>query len=185
MTDLSPITALGAAGPWAKSYGPLSLSENTMLALASLSLPAQTVVPSPFGLTLPEAGQSTATETHGAFWSGPNQWMIEGYGLAETDFATVVKAEADAGYVTEQTDGWCAFDIEDASNGDAIQKLMQKLVNIDAHQFSPGSAARTGLEHMSVFVIRRSQSKLTVIGMRTLAGALMHALATAAQRLEA
>ncbi|TIQ13528.1 MAG: sarcosine oxidase subunit gamma, partial [Mesorhizobium sp.] len=59
-----------------------------------------------------------------------------------------------------------------------------KLVNIDLANFGPGGATRTGLEHMSCFVIRRGDVHAAVLGARSSAGSLWHALETAAKRLE-
>ncbi|MBT8153664.1 sarcosine oxidase subunit gamma [Epibacterium ulvae] len=182
MTDLSSITALGAQSPWAEIAGALQMSEDTNLGLASLALPKEGAQPSPFDLILPDVGIATTNAGYGAFWTGPNQWMIEGYGHGEPDFAAAVKAQAPDCYVTEQTDGWCAFDVRSQDDG-ALDALLQRLVNLDPAALQPGCVARTGLHHMSVFVIRRANDHITLLGMRSLAGSLRHALHTAAHRL--
>lgn len=184
MTDLTPLTALGTTTPWSQTMGRLCLSETPELALASLALSRDTPPPTPFGMLLPGAGQCVFSEPYGAFWMGPNQWMVEGHKHAHKDFAAELKTEAPGTYVTEQTDAWCAFDIIAQSEQNRLPQLMQKLVNLDAHAFVTGCATRTGLEHMNVFLIRRADTHLTVIGMRSLAGSLKHAICTAAQRLE-
>lgn len=56
VTDLTPITALGAANPAEQRFGPLRIVENPDLAFASLALRRGTVQPMPMGLTLPEPG---------------------------------------------------------------------------------------------------------------------------------
>ncbi|MCE5974769.1 sarcosine oxidase subunit gamma [Sinirhodobacter sp. WL0062] len=184
MTDLSPITALGGAVPRSVSFGALSLSENTGLALASLSLRRGASQPVPMGLQLPGPGGWTAGNGVAAFWTGPGQWMLEGEGRAEESFARELKSRAPDCSVTEQTDGFVAIEIASAAGPEPIRALMRKLVNIDAAGFGPGCATRTGLEHMTVFVIRRAEDRLAIIGMRSLAGSLWHALAQAAARLE-
>ncbi|PJE33808.1 sarcosine oxidase subunit gamma, partial [Pseudooceanicola lipolyticus] len=55
MTDLSPLTALGAAAPRRQSFGALTIWENADMALASLALRRGGTPPQPFGLTLPAA----------------------------------------------------------------------------------------------------------------------------------
>jgi sarcosine oxidase gamma subunit len=85
--------------------------------------------------------------------------------------------------VTEQTDGWVAFDIFSKNGTKPIANICEKLVNIDVNALKPGTAVRTALHHMSVYLIRRRDDQITVIGMRTLAGALCHTLQTTALRL--
>ncbi len=182
MTDLTPITALGAEAARRETFGALRLSENPDLALASLALRRGQSAPSPFGLTLPGPGEWTRNGDFAAFRTAPDQWMIEAEGRAREDIAAMVGREARNCSVTEQTDAWTAFDIV-AENPASLVALMQKLVNLDPAQLAPGRAARTGLEHMSVYLIRRSETHLAVLGMRSFAGALWHALATAAARL--
>lgn len=183
MTDLTPLTALGATAPAQRRAGALTITENSGLALASLSLRRDGARPSPFGLTLPEPGAWAAGHGVAAFWTGPGQWMIEADDRAESDFAADLAAAAPECRVTEQTDGWTAFELEGPP--EAIRALMEKLVNLDAAGFVPGSATRTGLHHMGVFLIRRAGNRLAVIGMRSYAGALWHALAETATRQEA
>lgn len=185
MTDLMPLTALGAAEAKAETFGALSLRENCGVALASLALRAGQGAPAPFGLTLPGAGLAVREDAFGAFWTGPDQWMIEGADLAHTDFAARVKAEAPAQSVTEQTDGWVVFDIVSDAGAGPVDALMRKLVNYDPRRLAPGTATRTGMEHMSVYLVRRADNHLAVIAMRSLAGSAWHALATAAARLAA
>lgn len=180
MTDLSPISALGGAAPRSVRHGSLSLSENAGVALASLALRKGAAVPLPFGIALPGPGLWASGQGVAAFWTGPGQWFVEAEGRAEEDFARDLAQHAPGCSVTEQTDGWVCFEIE----GPGIESVMAKLVNIDTAAFGPGCATRTGFEHMSVFVIRRATDRLAILGMRSSAGSLWHALETAIERLE-
>ncbi|MGE3371445.1 MAG: sarcosine oxidase subunit gamma [Rhizobiaceae bacterium] len=184
MTDLTPITALGAAAPADHRLGRLRITENTQLALASLALHRGAMQPAPMGLNLPGPGYWAAGQGVAAFWSGPDQWMIETEGRAGEDFAVILAGEAPDCSVTEQTDGWAAFEIVSDAGGAPIRALMEKLVNLDAERFVPGSATRTNLHHMGVFLIRRAEDRLAIFGMRSFAGALWHVLAQTAERLE-
>ena len=118
-----------------------------------------------------------------AFWTGPDQWMIEAPGNAESDFAARLRAEAPGHSVTEQTDGWVAFDLDTASAA-RLMRLTERLCDLPPERLDIGSAQRTGLHHMSVFVLRLSGSELRIWGIRSLAGSLWHALETAALRLD-
>ncbi|MDX8480121.1 sarcosine oxidase subunit gamma [Mesorhizobium sp. VK24D] len=184
MSELRPITALGAAPPRLASFGALEIRENAGLALASLALRRGTVEATPFGLTLPGPGRWVAGQGVAALWAGLDQWMIEAEGRAEEDFAAELKQVAPSCSVTEQTDGWVDFEIASSAGSRPVEALLSKLVNVDLADFGPGRATRTGLEHMSCFVIRRSDAHIAVLGARSSAGSLWHALETAAKRLE-
>jgi heterotetrameric sarcosine oxidase gamma subunit len=184
VTDLTPISALGAAAALERKIGPLLFIENSELALVSLALRRRTARPTPMGLALPEPGRWAAGQGVAVFWAGRDQWMIEAEGRATEDFAPKVAAEAPGCSVTEQTDGWTAFEIISDRGEAPIRAFLEKLANLDVDAFGPGSATRTGVHHMSVFLIRRAEDRLGVIGMRSLAGDLWHALEEAAQRQE-
>lgn len=183
MPDLTPLTALGGTAPRRVTHGALTLAENPGLALASLALRRGAVEPTPFGLALPGPGRRVAGQGVAAFWIGPGQWMLEAETLAEIDFAAEVAAACPECSVTELTDGFVAFEVASADGAVPILALLTKLVNLDAAAFAPGHATRTGLEHMSVFVLRRDEGQLAVLGMRSAAGTLWQALETAARRL--
>lgn len=183
MPDLKPITALGGATPRTAAHGVLTIEENAGLALASLALRRGAARPAPFGLDLPGPGGWTAGGANAAFWTGPDQWMVEGPGRAGDDFAAELAAACPGCSVTEQTDGFAAFEVRSTDGAAPVLALMAKLVNLDPARLPPGSATRTGLEHMSVFVIRRAPDRLAVLGMRSAAASLWHALDAAARRL--
>ncbi|RUW70354.1 sarcosine oxidase subunit gamma [Mesorhizobium sp. M2A.F.Ca.ET.067.02.1.1] len=183
MPDFRAITALGADAPRNFCNGPLSLVENADLALASLALRRGVGQPVPFDITLPGPGRWFRKGSVSAFWTGPDQWMIEAEERAESDFARELAAACPGCSVTEQTDGFVAFEIRADSGERPILALMSKLVNLDATRFAGGSATRVGLEHMSVFAIRRAPAHLAIVGMRSAAETLWHGLETAISRL--
>lgn len=181
MTDLAPITALGADLPQTRRFGALEIAENSGLALASLGLRTGAVAPD---LVLPGPGEWVQSGDLAAFWTAPDQWMIEGAGAASSDFASRIAASAPDCSVTEQTDGFVAFEIRSEQGAPLIEAMLAKMVNIDKSRFGPGHATRTVLHHMSVFVIRRADDHLAVLGMRSAAGTIWHALIQTAERLE-
>lgn len=183
MLDLIPLTALGGQTPATFRHGALELVENSGLALASLALRKGGDTPRPFGLELPAAGGWHAANGLSAFWTGPGQWMIEASERAETDFAAELKAACPACSVTEQTDGFVAFEIRSHAGAAPIERLLEKLVNIDLARFGAGHATRTGFEHMSIFVIRRADDALAVVAMRTAAASVWHGLHAAIERI--
>lgn len=185
MPDLKPTTALGDPKARVFHHGALTLQENDNLALASLALRRSARQPEPFGLTLPGPGEWVGNGTVSALWTGQDQWLIEGSGKAGTDFAAEVAAQSPGCSVTEQTDGFVTFEIRSGAGESAILAVMAKIVNLDPARLAPGSSTRTGLEHMSAFIIRRATDHLAVIGMRSAAESLWHALEAAVSRVKA
>ncbi|MGS4944002.1 sarcosine oxidase subunit gamma [Meridianimarinicoccus sp. RP-17] len=179
-TDLTPLTALGDTAPRTRTIGALTLHEDDRLALASLAAPDD--APRPFGMALPApGGWVAAPDGLGAFWMAQGQWMITGAGAADRDFAAEVALAAPQARVTEQTDAWAAIAI--TGDAAALALLLERLVNLPPRATAPGRSTRTLLHHMGVFVIRPAADRLFVLGMRSAAGSLWHALATAADRL--
>lgn len=181
MTDLISTSAFGDTAARTAQFGMLRLCEDTGLGLASLAVPQGQAAPAPFGLTLPGPGGWTSGDRIAAFWTGPDQWMIEGTGQGHDDFAALIGAEVSAAAVTEQTDGWVAINITGPAG--QIVALLERLVNLAPEATAPGRATRTGLHHMNVFLIRRAPDQLTILGMRSAAGSLWHAVAETAKRL--
>lgn len=184
MTDLNAFAALGAAQPRLGSFAALDIRENPNLALASLALGRGATKPVPFGLELPEPGHWVAGQGVAAFWVGPDHWMIEAEGRAEEDFAADLERRAADCTITEQTDGWIVFEIVSGAGIKPLEALLSKLVNIDTAGFGPGRATRTGLDDMSCFVIRRNEYHIALLGARSFAASLWHAVETAARRLQ-
>ncbi|MFB9950529.1 sarcosine oxidase subunit gamma [Rhizobium puerariae] len=182
MPDLKPTTALGNDTARKAQHGVLTIEENADLALASLALRRNVTAPTPFGLTLPGSGKWVCNTDVSALWTGPDQWLLEGRGQAEADFAAAVTAQCPGCSVTDQTDGFVAFEILSSAGEAPVLTLMAKLVNLDPARLEPGTGSRTGLEHMSVSAIRRAADRLAVLGMRSAAGTLWHALNTTAAR---
>ena len=183
MTDLIPLTALGATDLRTERFGALTIAENDSYGLASLTLRKGQNAPTPFGLTLPKAGFAAQSGSTSAIWTGPDQWMIVGAGQGQTDFAAQVHPQAPNCSVTEQTDGFVCFDIRSDAGGMPIAALISKLVNLPPDTYAEGRATRTALEHMTVFLHRREEGHLSILGLRSYAGSLWHALVTAAERL--
>lgn len=183
MTDLIPLTALGATDLRSERLGALTIAEDDSYGLASLTLRKGQNAPTPFGLTLPQAGFAAQSGSTSAIWTGHDQWMIVGAGQGQTDFAAQVLAQAPNSSVTEHTDGFVCVDIRSNAGGLPIAALMSKLVNLPPEAYATGRATRTGLDHMTVFLYRREEEHLSILGLRSYAGSLWHALVTAAERL--
>lgn len=183
MSDFQAITPLGYASPHSEAVGGFTIREITDRAMASVTARkdrADDVKKALRGIlkkTAPDVGCYTAGAID-AFWSGPNQWMLgASYDEHEdivSHFLPKFKGKAS---LTEQTDGWCRFAVEGAD----LDRLCSLICNIDMRQFGPGRAVRTAIEHIGCFVLRVDDQTIHIIGPRSSAGSLHHALVTAAR----
>ena len=80
--------------------------------------------------------------------------------------------------VTEQSDGWCRFDIIDLKRKN-LPQVFALLCPLDTERFKGGEAHRTPIHHMGCFVICRSKQHYSILGLRSSADSLHHALLTA------
>ena len=178
MHDLVSLTPLGAQAPRTDRHGGVTLDEVTEVALASVAArlgreaEAAVLVAAVTGEAAPAPGRASAR----AFWMGPDHWMIEAPFATDEDLAARIVATAGgAASVTEQTDAWCRFDLR----GERLAEVFERLCNADIRRFAGGEAVRTAIEHLGCFLICRAPGHLSVLGPRSSAGSLHHALLTA------
>lgn len=180
MHDLTAITALGASAARVDHIGPVTLSEQPDWAYASVAarlgqdITCKTTLKKLLGATAPDVGCVHVGKDITAFWTGPDQWMIEApFDRFENLAAQVKSAMGGAASVTEQTDGWCRFDLE----GDGVAAVFERLCNVNLAAMETHTATRTVIEHLGCFLVCRDAGKhLSVIGPRSSAGSMHHAL---------
>ncbi len=189
---LSPITALGARAPRVDRIGTVTITERPEVALASLALRRGTeaerlelpiTLPGPGGHVSDTAAAAADGEGGwGALWLGPGSWLIEAPLALGRDLSVdLARRVAGRASVTDQTDAWVCFDI-DASDAAA---LFERLCMLDVRRMDRGAGSRSVIEHVSCLVIcREANRRFTVIGPRSAAASLHHALTTAAAALE-
>lgn len=185
MHKLKPITALGSDTAQVNQFDGLKISERPDFALASLSArqghegQCAELAKIYLGFELPGPGQGHFTATYSAFWMGPDQWMITAPHGGYEDLAARLKtAVGDVGSVSEQTDGWCRFDL----TGPGLTAVLERLCNADLVTMASGDARRVRLEHLGCFVwcLEPGQA-VAVMGPRSSAASLHHALVGAAK----
>ncbi|SFD92629.1 sarcosine oxidase subunit gamma [Roseivivax sediminis] len=181
MHDLAPLTPLGAAKPRTDTIGDWTLTEVTDRALASVAArlgreeEAARIVADLLGAEAPAPSRLSGGEI-AAFWSGPDQWMIEAPLKTHEALAAQLSARAGGAIsVTEQTDAWCRFDL----TGPDLPRVLERLCPVDVHRLVGGEAIRTTMEHMGCFLICRTPVHVSILGPRSSAGSLHHALETA------
>ena len=185
--DLSPLPALGGSAAHVEIIGAITITERTDIALASVAVrrgkdsaladAASDLIGAPW----PGTASCAGTGELRAFWTAPGQWIVEAPFATHEDIAAFLKARlGDTASVTEQTDGWVVLDI----TGPEVNALFRLLCPLDLESLPTGSAGRTLLHHMGCFVLVRSAGEtVTVIGARSSAGSLLHAVTTAAHSI--
>ena len=180
---LKPITPLGHDAPHSVTLGPVTISEVTHTALASLAArlgegKAVTDIADAAGIPLPPPGKAAQGATYAAFWLSPELWMIEAPFATHEDIVAILKPHfGEAASLTEQTDAWARFDV----TGDDLPAMFERLCAFDLRAHGPGAATRTVIEHLGCYVVIRAPGHLSVIGPRSSAASLFHALETAAR----
>lgn len=179
--DLSPITPLGRAEAVRETHGPVTLTEVTDRALASVAarLGRENETAAMLTDLLGEPPPAPARHCGGAvsaFWMGPDQWMMDAPYDADPDLAAQLAGRAKGvASVTEQTDAWCRFDL----TGDGLAEVLERLCPADIRSYAGGEAVRTSIDHLGCFLICRTPKHLSILGPRSAAGSLHHALMTA------
>ena len=182
MASLQPLTALGRREATTVTHGPLTISERTDVALASiaarkgrmadLAKAAQTE-----GVPLPGPAAHQEGSPYSTFWVAPEMWFVEAAYATHELIADLLKsALGDAASITEQTDAWVAFDL----TADDLTPLLERLCNVDYATRPAGYATRTVMEHLGVYLIKHGPGAARLYGPRSSAESLLHALETAA-----
>jgi sarcosine oxidase subunit gamma len=176
---------LGAYEAQVDTFDGLTIREVTDRALASLAArigqegPCAKAAESLLAAELPGPQAWAAAGEFTAWWMGPDQWMVDASYADHTLLAAEVKtAVGDTASVTEQTDGWCRFDL----NGPRCFDVLERLCQLDLRSGSAGDAQRCALEHVGVFLLCRDPGQsYSVLGPRSSAASLHHALTAAAE----
>lgn len=183
MPDLDPICALGGAEPRVDRFAHVTISENDGLVLASVAARRGAQAACHTGLAavlgaVPGPGRAQLHDPEAGFWMGPDQWMIGAPRVSHADLADQLKARlGDAASVTDQTGAWVCFDVVGAGMVD----MSERLCAVPIRQMQAGDARRTLIHQMGCFVLRRAAADhIRILGPRSYAGSLHHALLTAA-----
>ncbi|MEZ5753642.1 MAG: sarcosine oxidase subunit gamma [Paracoccaceae bacterium] len=180
---LHPITPLGYDAPHSVTLGPVTITEVVDTALASLATrlgeaKAVADIAETAGIPLPGPGKAAKAATYASFWLSPDMWMVEAPFATHEDIVAILKPHfGETASITEQTDAWARFDVMGAD----LPAMFERLCNFDLRSHGPGSATRTVIEHLGCYVVIRSDDHLSVIGPRSSAASIFHALETAAR----
>lgn len=181
MHDLVAITALGGPAPQTDTVGTVTCSEVPSVALASVAArlgqekEAQKALSTLIAAATPSVGKH-AGEAILAFWTGPEQWMVEAPFETHEELASQVRdCVGQTASVSEQTDAWTRFDLK----GSDVLSVLELLCNLDCRRMAPGDAARSSIHHLGCFVLCRASELFSLYGPRSSAGSLHHAIVAA------
>jgi sarcosine oxidase subunit gamma len=183
--DLIPTLALGGQTPRRDEIGAVTIVETPGLALASVAarLGQEAACTKHLarivGCPAPGPGKAMSGETFDIFWTGPEQWMVAApFGGHEALAAEVKAALGETASVTEQTDAWVVLDLA----GSATVDMLERLCPVPSRRMAAGDVQRTTVDHLGCFVWCRTAGRdFRIIGPRSAAHSLHHALTTAAR----
>lgn len=177
------LTALGHGAAETVEIGPYRIVERCDVALASVAVrrgqdEAFAAAASAAGVPLPGPSGSAAGAVYSVFWATPEMWFVEAPFASHEDIVPALKpAFGETASITEQTDAWVRFDV----SGAGLVALFERLSNLDLAALPDGFASRTVMEHLGVYLIKRSAGEVTLYGPRSSAAGLLHALEVTAK----
>lgn len=185
---LHSLTPLGAKEPVMVEVAGTKITEMVDIALASIAArygheaDCQNALAKMIGAPAPDVGKISGSGRPGgdvaAFWTGPDQWFVQAPFGEYEEIAALCAAEfGPSASVVELTDGWCRF----ALAGPDMRRVLSLLCAIDIRGLAPGDASRTVIEHVGCFVLCTAPDEVHILGPRSSAGSLHHALIAAAK----
>ena len=93
----------------------------------------------------------------------------------------VAERLGDAAYLTDQTDTWCALEIE----GPVCRTALERICPLDLHPrgFAVDDVARTVMEHLGVIIARTREHGFLLLSASSSAGSFLHAVETSARNV--
>jgi sarcosine oxidase subunit gamma len=179
--DLAPITAFGLAEPTVFVTQSCQLKERPDIALASVAArlgvekACQSVITDLLGTDAPEPAAWLASDIYSAFWMGLYQWMFSADFSDVEDIAARLKTSfGETASITEQTDGWVAFDL----TGE-VEAVLELVCNVDMRTRSAGYASRVSIHHTGCFLLIEASNHVRVYAPRASAGSVFHGISQA------
>lgn len=182
---LHALTALGRPEPLDETIGALRLTERIDIALASLAVRKGregdvAAAAAAAGIPLPDPARHAVGPTHAAFWVAPGMWFLEApFATHEDIVARLRPVFGDAASITEQTDAWICLDLAAPD----LVPLFERLCAVDLAAVPEGHATRTVIEHLGCYLIVHGRGAVRLLGPRSSAASLVHALQVAAASL--
>ena len=178
------ITPLGGNTPYRFNFESLSILEvfNCSLVVLCSRKNCETklndLFKKHFNLELPSVAKSSYSGNLTLRWLRPNTWLVEEpYYEVDMLEKKIKKNVGIFGSVVNQSDAWCLFDL----NGPCCPKILERLCNVDIDSMAEGDISSTKIEHLSCLIIcKKEQVEYRIMGPRSAAGSLYHAIYTTA-----
>lgn len=184
VTDLIPVTSLGATTPRSETVGSITITEITDRAIASVAcLKGQsTALESAYAKldrkTLPSVGKAIENNGNLAIWSSADEWLVDEDIHAHPNWSLeLAERLGTTAAVTEQSGAWCRFKIECP---DDTVEFFARICALDTAQMAQGDALRTTVHHLNCIIVKGKNDWL-VTGPSSTAEDLYHALIVAAR----
>ncbi|MFZ1469208.1 MAG: sarcosine oxidase subunit gamma [Paracoccaceae bacterium] len=164
------------AGPITKAgltLAPLDAGPITSIAVFPGGAKSVAKALKPLGLTFPEPGHWASKAQARIVWTGRDQAFLMGVAAPEIDGAAL----------TDQSDAWAGFTLTGPGAAQALARLVA--LDLRVASFPPGRAARTGLNHMAMVLLRTGDEAFTLFVFRSMARSAWAELAEVLDRQEA
>lgn len=166
MADLLPSPPL--------DHPPLSMGSATLAVAAPGPITSIALYPGgnvdkalkPLGLAFPAPNRFTESGAARLVWTSRDQAFLIGAPAPSIEAA-----------LTDQTDGWAAFTLD----GQGAEAVLARLVALDlrAAAFPQGHAARSGLNHLPMVLLRTGAEAFLILTFRSMARTAWHELEAA------
>jgi len=177
---LKPLKAEPFLGGYSHDFAGAVLTEVTDHAIVSLATPLgggaalAEAVQKAWGSALPQPGAATSAGDATLISATADSYLallpaVEG--LAVTG---VAEALGDAGYYTEQTDNWVMLRLSGTLAVPALERICP--LDLDEAVMPVGSAQRTVMEHLGVFIVREAADQFLLLSASSSAGSFLHAV---------
>lgn len=187
MHNLIAKSAFGEQNARENVFPNLSIQENFGINIASITARngqlklLEKATKKNYRIALPGIMQIASKGVFDMMWVGPDQYFFFTTDTKYNDIFAAVKIDAgSSASITEQTDAWVRFDI----TGDHAIDLFPFLCSLDVNSMPDSNATRTVIEHLGCFVMKYTNDKFSILGPRSSAGSLHHAIINAANLLQ-
>ena len=167
-----------------RTFADIKLFEVTNAALVSIAFSLndtsalQDTFAKAYGISLPDYGSSSLSKDGAFRFMSMQPGLI--FALYEFEGATPIRMLADqlgyCAYFSDQSDSWVILRL----SGPTILTVLERVCPLDLSPeiFSPGSVARTKMEHLSTVILRENFDDFSFMSPRSSACSFLHTLET-------
>ncbi len=171
-------------------YGGINLCAAQPPAIVSIATPnagdaaLAAGLQSAYGIELPAVGKAAVSGRDSATFlrhAHDQMFALFNAPAAGNPTDTVRDALGETAYLTDQSDSWAALRIEGAQSRSALERICP--LDLDADKFTPGTVARTVMEHLGVIILCEAADKYLLLSARSSADDFLHAVETSVRNV--